>query len=233
MTTVNPESTLAGVPEEDVYLRFAEALEAIGLPQSRLAKEAGISEGQVSRGVRHRTGLDLHWRRIAEVLKPYGIDDRWLLFGQGEMRPATQAPGGGAVSSATPREEFPALTLTTQTEGVREVGVVTELASYSEPVSPRTKSLPGETAVLVQDGSMDPLIRPGQWVLLAPQARQAKDGELVLVRTTAGDAYVRRYRIEGERVVLEHLNQDRRFRTVVLAKSDIASALVVVGVVFE
>lgn len=224
MTEQEAPPTSEAVPDREVYLRLAQAIEELGINQRQLAKEAGIREAAVSQGVNHQTGLDQHWRALSFALEQHGIDTRWLLHGHGNMRIG---------DNHTPGQAFPALTQASSAEVLREIGTVTEQASYAEPMSVRFKSIPGEGVVLVQDGSMDPLIRAGQWAMLAPVTRIPRDGEIALVKTHDGEAYVRRYRLQDGSVILEHINPDRRYRTVVLSRSDVQEARVVVGVVFE
>ncbi len=80
---------------------------------------------------------------------------------------------------------------------------------------------------------MDPLIRAGQWVVLASGERPAKDGEIVLVKCRDGSAYVRRFRPHNGVIVLENVNQDRRYRAAIVNREDIETMNVVVGVLFE
>ena len=227
MTSPEPEFTIPDVtpdpPRDAKYDRLGQALREIPLSQSALSTGAGIDQSVLSRAMTGAGSLERHWARITSFLyQDHGIAMEWLLSGLGPMRQGTR----------TPAYAVPALTGAITSEPLREVGTVTELGSFSES-PPRTKTVPGELTALVQDSSMDPLIRAGQWVVLASAERPAKDGEIVLVRCKDGSAFVRRFRPHNGVVVLENVNQDRRYRAAIVSRGDIDTVNVVVGVLFE
>ncbi len=227
MTIPDPEFTLPDVtpepPRDARYDRLGQALRELPLSQSALSTGTGIDQSVISKAMTGAGGLERHWARIIVYLyQDHGISAEWLLMGLGPMRQGTR----------TPAHPVHALTGLSKPEPLREVGTVTELGSFSESSS-RTKTVPGDLTALVQDSSMDPLIRAGQWVVLASGERPAKDGEIVLVKCRDGSAYVRRFRPHNGVIVLENVNQDRRYRAAIVNRDDIETMNVVVGVLFE
>ncbi|MEW6250863.1 MAG: AAA family ATPase [Planctomycetota bacterium] len=91
--------------------------------------------------------------------------------------------------------------------------------------------LPG-CAVLVAADTLDPVARPGQWVLLAEEDSPVADGDLAAISTDNAGRLLRRIWSEGEEWVLQAVNPVRPIPSVTLRKLDTAVRKIV-GVLYE
>jgi len=207
---------------EGFYARLEQALRQAGIKQRDLATEAGIREAAISSGLNGRGGLDTHKDAIAAVLARHGVDKQWLMWGDEPSTANTPSGGQQALRPEPPTQ--PAF---------RELGTLTDRLTFSQAQPGHYRTIPADAVLLVQDNSMAPLIRGGQFALLAPEDRQPRDGDIVFLRTVGGDAYLRRYRDAGTMVILEAINQGREYATIVVPQDAVARVLVVIGVAFE
>jgi SOS-response transcriptional repressor LexA len=117
---------------------------------------------------------------------------------------------------------------------VRELGVVNLQNKFVPFESGKTRRCSARDCVQVQTDDMSPLIRSGQWILLAEPDRMPHDGDIVML-SIRGQTWVRRYRFMADEkaAVLEAINSDSHVRPVFVRTDDTQSVRVVLGVVFE
>ncbi len=214
-----------------LYPKLERLLRDLGIKQTSLAKATGIREGAISDGVTKQTGLDTHWVTITDYLaSKYRISPNWFLRNQGPMylgdESTTPAPGSGAYRAMTAPPPPPL--------GVREAGLVNLQSKYVPFDGDKMRRCTAHECVQVQPDDMSPLIRSGQWVLLAERGREPHDGDIVLM-SYRGQAWVRRYRPQPDAgvVLLEAINAQSHVRTVMVKTDDTHSVRVVLGVLFE
>ena len=229
MTESDFDSSLPEMALEGPYARLDEALKALDVSQRTLGLEIGVNESIISRAMNGHGGLERHWRAIVQVMGKRGVSADWLLNGNGIM------------ASGTTSDKVPALKEPLPGAGamLTELGTITADGVLSPAPPNRFKILRGHTAVQVMDNSMSPLLRSGQWAIVAESTdRIPRDGDVVMFQRSDTEAMVRRMRIErladiGEVYVLEAVNQDKAWRPVVVMPSEKHRVMVVVGVSFE
>jgi hypothetical protein len=229
--------TPAQMAADLLYPKLERLLRDLGIKQSALAKATGIREAAISDGVTKQTGLDVHWVTITDYLaSKHRINPNWFLRNQGPMYLAevdTQQPGSASGQHPALREpsgNHP----TGGFAAIREVGVVNAQNKFVPFEGGKSRRCTARECAQVQTDDMSPVIRPGQWVLLADPERTPHDGEIVLV-TTKQFTWVRRYRtvFDVDAVLMEAVNHDPHVRTVYVKREEIETVRVVLGVVFE
>lgn len=105
------------------------------------------------------------------------------------------------------------------------------LTIIAEEETSLSELLPG-CAVLVAADTLDPVARPGQWVLLADEVVPLADGDLAAISTDGGGRLLRRVWSDSEEWVLQAINPVQPIPSVTLRKLDIAVRKIV-GVLYE
>lgn len=229
MTESEFDSSLPDMVLEGPYARLDEALKALDVSQRALGTEIGVNESVISRAMNGHGGLERHWRAVAQVMGRRGVSADWLLNGNGVM-------ASGSASDKLPVVKEP---LPGAGPMLTELGTITVDGVLSPSPPNRFKILRGHTCVQVMDNSMSPLLRSGQWAIVAENPdRVPRDGDVVMFQRSDTEAMIRRMRIEtlpeiGEVYVLESVNQDKAWRPVVVTPKDRHRVMVVVGVSFE
>lgn len=214
---------------EGPYARLDEALRSLEVSQRDISTEIGVNESIMSRAMNGHGGLERHWRALSQAMGKRGVSADWLLNGNGTM-------ASGSVSDKMPVLKEP---LPGAGPMLTELGTITVDGVLSPAPPNRFKTLRGHTCVQVMDNSMSPLLRSGQWAILAESTdRSPRDGDIVMFQRSDTEAMIRRMRMEtlpdiGEVYVLESVNQDRSWRPVVVTPRDKHRVMVVVGVSFE
>ena len=74
----HPKFVMANLRSADPYLRLRFEMKRRGISNKSLADQIGIHQTGIARGITHRTGLEKHWAKIAEVLN---VELDWLEHG--------------------------------------------------------------------------------------------------------------------------------------------------------
>jgi len=107
-------------------------------------------------------------------------------------------------------------------------GTIVEFDHTGDPLE-----IPGGiTYVEVVGGSMEPMARHGQKVFIDAESRTAKEGDLVVVETTGGQTYFKRFYADNDHVMLASFNPLNHQRPIRLSRDEIKEMRVVVGVWF-
>lgn len=236
MTENDPPQTPGDMATDYLYPKLAGLIKELGLKQAAIATAIGIDQSMISVGVTKQIGLDVHWVSITEYLaSKHRISPTWFLLGRGPKYLGDDAatPGSASGQHAAVREpsgNHPPTGLA----AIREVGVVNAQNKFVAFEGGKTRRCAARECVQVQTDDMSPVIRPGQWVMLADPERLPHDGEIVLIMTRQY-TWVRRYRtvFDVDAILLEAVNNDPHIHTVYVKRTDIESIRVVLGVVFE
>lgn len=98
-------------------------------------------------------------------------------------------------------------------------------------VQSTTSLLPGN-AVLCCNNSLEPVARAGQWILLADDEAEIRDGDLVAADCTNNDRVLRRITSNGDQWILKSINPIHPIPDICIPKSDVAPRRVT-GVLYE
>jgi len=101
---------------------------------------------------------------------------------------------------------------------------------FTEDVTARLLS-PG-SGVLVTDNSIEPVARPGQWILLSQEDDMGSDGDIVVAKCLNGDHLLRRIWSEGDHWILQTINAVEGGPSVRVPKQE-AALRRVIGVLYE
>jgi len=205
-------------PKTELAQRLQEVLGLEGFDQT--GEKIGVKRDTVVkylRGVGRPPTADV-LRRIVEATD---CEARWLLTGEG--RPFPQQ----TVSQESPGEIIQ-IPLAGRAAADDSGGTYVEFEHEGEPLG-----LPAHTFhVQVQGNSMAPLARDGQSVFVDCGDRLPRDGEFVVVQTSNGRTYFKRYFDEGEDVYLVSFNPVDQQKPIRLSKGQLERVCVVVGVWF-
>lgn len=213
----------------NTYALIDMLLKEFGIPRSEFADALNLYGSQISDALRDGKGLERHMVTIANwFAEKHNINSNWLLRQSGPKF----LEQTGTVPRSDGGTKRPVHSIGNM--AVREIGVVTVSDKLVTFEPEKTRVIPAYGIVQVQPDDMAPVIRAGQSVLVAPYDREPSDGDIVVVETI-NNTFVRRWRVgpDDSIVLLEHANQDRRVRTIVLRSRDIIRKAVVVGVLFE
>lgn len=226
----------ADMPLELLYAKLAGLIDELDIKQASLAAALGVSPPVISNGVNKQTGLDSHWVGIVDFLATkYRIAPNWFLRNEGPkfLGDPTESGSASATHRAlkAPSESFPNPQHAT---AMRETAVLNFQHKLVEFEISKPRPFGSSEIIQVQPEDMAPVIRSGQWVILAPQSRLPHDGDIVVL-TTEENTWVRRIRtVPGhDFFMLEAANQAPHVRTVHVKKEEVRRVSVVVGVLFE
>lgn len=215
---------------EGKYARLAQVLRELQLSQAALASATNIDATVLSKAVNGAGSLERHWATLGEyLLEHHQISLEWLLLGKGSMRIGTTSG------------VHPAVRMLSSTGGatLAEVGLITQDGIFRASQAGRRHDLLAYGVVQVMDEAMSPMLRHGQWAMVAnTDIRPPRDGDVVVFQTNDGMAYVRRMRTvvlpgDGDGYLLEPLNREKSYRTLLVSDEERRKVCVVVGVIFE
>jgi len=199
------------------------------LNQREFGKKVGISAtalGRYEKGVRYPGYRTL--ARIAEL----GKVDIWWLTGTSEIEEAAKAGVEGRV------EEFRQATLQYLRNKPIEVTHIIarsfdgKLQLREENPSPMYFRPIG--ALLIECESLEPLARPGQYLLVLPHA-ELEDGQIVVIKTFQQNVYAG-YVFHGRKsgtYELQSLDSSKPQPSITVREKDIDERFRIIGVVFE
>jgi phage repressor protein C with HTH and peptisase S24 domain len=212
---------------DDLRRRFKLALAAKSLDAKDIAQRLGVSKQVLSNALGRPTSA--HHGPIAEQL---GVSLSWLVTGEGagpinspSLRLAAREPDVG-YSVGAPMDPVALRTIATATAGA---GGGTahdfEAENYKIPE--------GATTARIHGDSGGDLVWDGQWVVLAPEKRKPRKGNVVAVVTVDGATYLKRWfpADGGELIQLTSLSP--RHPPILLPREDVAQVRVVVGTLWE
>lgn len=238
-----PEDS-AEYPDDRAYERLDEVIDEMGITRREAATRAGIHETQISRGVNEHRGLDRHWKKIARGL---GLSLDWLLLGIGpkllsdkqellsdEPKTAVREDGVPYEAGRFDDEDRPRY----DASQPRELALVGTVSAGSGMVpvydEPRRFRLRESLAVMrVTGNSAYPIAFDGQFVLVDTR-REVHHNNLVIVQTSDGNSYLKRYceaKSAPDGYVLASINAG--VDSPYIPRGDILAMLPVVGIIFE
>lgn len=179
-----------------VGVRIRKVRKNLNLSQEEFAKKIGISQGHLSKIERGEQLPDKPL--IMSIAYSFGINDSWLLTGEGEMFrkkkdsvefvPAVAVP----IISAQVPAGFP---------------VMPPEDDYIEDYLYIPGVPKNSYAVKVRGNSMYPTIKDGEYVIFVPCV-ELKNGDVVIVRNEWNEVMLKRYRVKDGEVFLTSDNPE-------------------------
>jgi len=186
--------------------------------QGEFAKRLGISQSLVSaieKGER-RASLDV----LQALHDTLGISIDWLISGQGEPYPITDGNVRESIGGRIP--------IVGTASANPHATILWERIEYEYT------DLAGVVAVRIEDDSMEPIARAGQYALAIPGA-ELHDGDLAVISVKRKGVFFKRifYNRKAHIFELQSANALRPQASMTVAPGDIVEQYRVIGVKFE
>ena len=209
----------------EIGLRLAYLRKRAGLTQTEVAEKLGLGCESVSKIERGTAGVSV--QRAEALAQILDSSPEWILWGK-----VVQYTGNEPVREVGPIYsvgEAWALPIIGRVLGDDTGG---RLVDVEHALGTMNVS---RDACLAQvlGGSLAPVARPGQHLLLDSAERSARDGDLVVVETHDGRVLGKRFHEDDTGYVLAAVNPVDTQMPIRLSPADVKSIRVVIGVLFE